>query len=56
MRASSEILFGALRELWRHAKGREHCRGELGRALSGRYTPDSPKTEERSIVEEPGEC
>ena len=25
---------------WRHARGREHCRGERGSALSGRYAPD----------------
>ena len=43
-------------EGWRHAKGREHCRGEPGSALiSGGYTPDSAKAEGNSIVDEPGE-
>ena len=55
MRASSEIQFGALREVWRHARGREHCRGETGSALSGGYAPDSTKAEGSSIVDEPGE-
>ena len=41
---------------WRHARGREHCRGEPGRSLSGGYAPDSAKTEGSSIVDEPGEC
>ena len=42
---------------WRHARGREHCRGEPGKlvALSGGYTPDSTKAEGSSIVDEPGE-
>ena len=40
---------------WRHARGREHCRGEPGGALSGRYAPDSAKAEGSSIVDEPGE-
>ena len=26
---------------WRHARGREHCRGEPGGSLSGGYAPDS---------------
>ena len=30
---------------WRHARGREHCRGEPGSALSGGYAPDSAKAE-----------
>ena len=34
MRASSELQFGALREVWRHARGREYCRGK----------PDSVRT------------
>ena len=55
MRASSELQFGALREVWRHARGREHCRGEPGSALSGGYTPDSAKAEGSSTVDEPGE-
>ena len=54
MRASSELQFGALREVWRHARGKEHCRGEPGSALSGGYTPDSAKAEGSSIVDEPG--
>ena len=40
---------------WRHAKGREHCRGEPGSALSGGYAPDSAKAEGSSIVDEQGE-
>ena len=55
MRASSELQFGALREVWRHARGREYCRGESGSALSGGYAPDSAKAEGSSIVDEPGE-
>ena len=52
MCASSELQFGALREVWRHARGREHCRGDPGRALSGGYAPDSVKAEGNSIVDE----
>ena len=55
MRAPSELQFGGLREVWRHARGREHCRGEPGSALSGGYEPDSAKAEGSSIVDEPGE-
>ena len=55
MRASSELQFGALLEVWRHARGREHCREEPGSALSGRYAPDSAKAEGSSIVDEPWE-
>ena len=40
---------------WRHARGREHCRGEPGTALSGGCAPDSAKAEGSSIVDEPGE-
>ena len=40
---------------WRHARGREHCRGKPGSALSGGYAPDSAKAEGSSIVDEPGE-
>ena len=40
---------------WRHARGREHCRGEPGISLSGGYAPDSAKAEGSSIVDEPGE-
>ena len=54
VRASSELQFGALREVWRHARGREHYRGELGSALSCGYAPDPAKTEGSSIVDEPG--
>ena len=56
MRSSSELPFSALREVWRHARGREHCRGEPGSALSGGYAPDSVKVEGSSIVDKPGEC
>ena len=56
MRASSELQFGALRKVWRHARGREHCSGEPGSALSGGYAPDLAKAEGSSIVDEPGEC
>ena len=56
VRASSELQFGVLREVWRHARGREYCRGEPGSALSGGYAPDSAKAEKSSIVDEPGEC
>ena len=41
---------------WRHARGREHCRGEPGSALSGRYALDSGRAGDSSIVDEPGEC
>ena len=40
---------------WRHARGKEHCRGEPGSSLSGGYAPDSAKAEGSSIVDEPGE-
>ena len=50
--ASSELQFGVFR---RHARGREHCRGEPGGSLSGGYAPDSAKAEGSSIVDEPGE-
>ncbi|CAM9354093.1 unnamed protein product [Ascophyllum nodosum] len=40
---------------WRHARGREHCRGEPGSSLSGGYAPDSAKADGSSIVDEPGE-
>ena len=40
---------------WRHARSREHCRGEPGGSLSGGYAPDSAKAEGSSIVDEPGE-
>ena len=51
-----ELQFGALREVWRHATGREHCRGEPGSALSGEYAPGSAKAGGSSIVDEQGEC
>ena len=35
---------------WRHARGREHCRGELGSSLSGGYAPDSAKARGSSII------
>ena len=56
MRASSELQFGALREVWRRARGRKHCRGEPGSALSSEYAPDSARVEGSSIVDEPREC
>ena len=40
---------------WRHARRREHCRGEPRSALSGGYAPHSTKAEGSSIVDEPGE-
>ena len=52
MRASSGLQFGTLREMWRHARGREHCRGKPGSVLSGGYAPDSVKAEGSSIVDE----
>ena len=55
VRASSELQFGAPREVWRHARGREHCRGEPGSALSGDHALDSARVEGSSIVDEPGE-
>ena len=55
IRASSELQFGAFREVWRHARGSEHWRGEPGSPLSGGYAPDSAKVEGSSIVGEPGE-
>ena len=36
-------------------RGREHCRGKPGSALSGGYAPDSVKADGSSIVDEPGE-
>ena len=50
--SSNLVHFGR----WRHAKGRKHCRGEPGSALSGEYAPDSARAEGRSVVYEPGEC
>ena len=55
MRTSSDLQFGALREVWRHARDREHCRGEPGSAISVGYAPDSAKAEGSSIVDGPGE-
>ena len=40
---------------WRHARGREHCRGEPGSSLPGGYAPDLAKAAGSSIVDEPGE-
>ena len=56
MRTSSELQFSALREVWRHARGREHCHGEPGSALLGGYALDSVRVEGSSITDEPGEC
>ena len=55
MRASSELQFGVLREGGRYARGKAHCRGEPGSALSGGYAPYSAKAEGSSIVDKPGE-
>ena len=55
MRASSELQFGVHREVATRGRGREHCRGEPGSALSGAYVPYSARVEESSIVDEPGE-
>ena len=55
VRASSELQFGALSEVWQLARGREYCRGEPGSALSGGYAPDLAKAEVSSIVDEPEE-
>ena len=55
MRTSSELQFGVPREVWRHARGKEHCRGEPGSALSGGYASGSAMTEGSSTVDEPGE-
>ena len=52
----SEHRFGALREVRRHARGREYCRGRLGNALLVGYAPDSAKVEGSLTVDEPGEC
>ena len=41
---------------WRHARSREHCRGEPDRALLGGYAPDSTRVKVTSIVDDPGEC
>ena len=40
---------------WRHARGREHCRGEPGSSLSVGYALDSAKAKGSSIVDGPGE-
>ena len=56
MRASSELQLSILREARRHARGREHCRGEPVSALSGGYAPDSGKAEGSSTVDEAGDC
>ena len=39
-----------------HARGRKHCHGEPGSALSDGYAPDSVRAEGSSILDEPGEC
>ena len=56
MRASSRAPIWGPSGGWRHARGREHFRGEPGSTLlSGGYAPDSAKAEGSSIVDEPGE-
>ena len=49
--SSNLVPFGR----WRHTRGRQYCRGEPGRALSGGYAPDSARAECSSIADEPGE-
>ena len=39
-----------------HARGRGHCREELGSGQSGGYAPYSGRAEGSSIVDVPGEC
>ena len=39
--SSNLVPFGR----WWHARGREHCRGGPGSALSGKYAPDSARAE-----------
>ena len=34
---------------WRHARGRERCRGEPGSAVSGGYAPDSAKLRQSPV-------
>ena len=41
---------------WLHARGREHCRGEPGSALSGGCASGLARAEGSSIVDEPEEC
>ena len=56
VRASSRAPIRCPSGGWRHARGREHYRGEPGSTLlSGGYAPDSAKAEGSSIVDEPGE-
>ena len=44
VRAFSELQFGPLREVWWHARGREHCRrGESVSALSDVYADHEQK-------------
>ena len=50
--SSNLVPFGR----WRHARGKEHCRGEPGSALSSGYAPDSASAEGSSIVDEPKDC
>ena len=49
--SSNLVPFGR----WRHAIGRDHCRGENCSALSGGYSSDSARAEGSSIVDEQGE-
>ena len=49
VRASSGLQFSGPSGGWRHARGREHCRGEPGSILSGGHAPDSAKAEGSSI-------
>ena len=57
VRTSSELQFGALREVWRHARTRNTVAESLvASALSGGYAPDPAKAEGSSIIDKPGEC
>ena len=49
--SSNLVSFGR----WRHARDREHCRGESGSALSSGYAPDLARVDSSSTVDEPVE-
>ena len=50
--SSNLVPFGR----WWHVRGKGHCHGESGSALSGGYTPDLARAKGGSIVDEPGGC
>ena len=56
MHAFPELHFVALREGWRHARGRKPYCGQPGSGLSGGYAPDLAMAEGSLIVDESGEC